>query len=338
MGITRIHSLLVHPGKGLTTAPPIGGTSVALGGKLGAMLSDTYDRAPAKCDIEILFMPDAEGRQQNPCRDEMVAYAKRPGLPSARKIADRLQSVTTNRSGLGLLFLMSGKEGAATRLVVSRFPADQGIIAEENRDDLSVEFIERVFMKSARSYKSVVFESASFERGFWDGKAIDRQISGGTKELSDYWIRDFMLADLRTTAAAGTKRVAVALKSAIKTAGELPVRQELVAAAALLRNRDQQVVTGRLLVESIGLSEPAAATLQRELPRPELMDETFTFDSAEFDKHVQFRAVELDNGGMLIADDDDFDDVFDAEAVDDAGVVRFSTEGRVVNETLRNRK
>ena len=338
MAISKIHSLLVHPGRGLETGPRIGGTTVPLDGKLGEMLSDTYERAPQKCDIEIVFSPDDNGRQKNPCRDEMVRYARRPGLPAARKIAQRLQTATTNRSGLGLLFLMSGKQSSATRLVVSRFPADQGIVAEENRDDLSVEFLERIFMKSARSYKSVVFESASFERGFWDAKAIDRQIGTGPKELSDYWIRDFLLSDLKTTAAAGTKRVALALKAAIKEADELPVKQELVAAAALLRNRDQQVITGRLLVENLGLTEGATNALERQLPRPELMSETFTFDVAEFDKHLQYRAVELDNGGLLLAEDGSFDEVFETQPVDGSDRVRISTEGRVVNETLRNRK
>lgn len=305
------------------------------GGQLYEMLTHIFDRAPSECDIEIVFRPTADGKQQNDCRDAMLSYARKPGVVSGRGVARRLQEVTTHRSGLGLLFLMVGKDAGRTRLVVSRFPADQGIIAEEDRDRLSVEFIERVFMKNAKSYKSAFYEDTSLARGFWDGRAVDRQISG-PKELADYWIRDFLVSELRTTAAAGTKRIAVALRTASREAESLPVRQELVSATTLLRQRDGKVESARQLVERLGLSEEASEALESQLPRADLMDEVFQFDRTEFDKHVAYRVVEVDNGGMMIAEDDEFSQIFQREAVDEeAGLFRFSTEGHIVDEKLR---
>ena len=83
-----------------------------------------------------------------------------------------------HRSGLGLLFLIKGEMNGEQRLVISRFPADQGVIAEEQQEQLSVEFVERVFMKSAKAYKSAIYSSDAPERGFWDGRAVDLQITG----------------------------------------------------------------------------------------------------------------------------------------------------------------
>jgi hypothetical protein len=325
MTLEHAHSFLVHPSKAEQEQPGIGGTSVPPGGALGKMLGRVFDKASEECDIDIVFRHDDAGNQQNDTRDLLVAYVGSPTIPNGRKIAARLQTVTTNRSGLGLLFLMQGKVGGVYRLVVSRFPADQGVIAEEDRERLSVEFIERVFMKNARAYKSAIYESDSLARGFWDGRAVDRQISG-PKELSDYWITDFLSSNLRTTGPAGTKRIAAALRESIKRAPSLEAKQELVAAASLLRGQHGRSVSGTKLVERLGLSDEAGSALQDALPRPELMGEVFRFDREEFEKHVMYRLVELDNGGVLIADDADSERV------------RFTTEGAVVDSRLRKSK
>ena len=200
------------------------------------MLRTVFDRASHECDIDIVFQPDRDGRQQNDCRDAIIKIVAAPTVVHGRAIAKRLQAVTTNRSGLGLLFLMKGDNDNVDTVVISRFPADQGVVAQENAEQLSVEFLERVFMKSAKAYKSAIYSSDSLQRGFWDGRAVDRQISG-PRELSDYWIRDLLQSELRTTGPAGTKRLAVAVREAIRSADTLELRQELISAAGLMRGQ-----------------------------------------------------------------------------------------------------
>ena len=86
------------------------------------------------------------------CRDLFLAHVQKPTKPHGLKIAQRLQSATTHRSKLGLLFIMLGSNAKMKRLVVSRFPADHGILADENDSELDVSFVERVFMQSATAY------------------------------------------------------------------------------------------------------------------------------------------------------------------------------------------
>lgn len=338
MTLEHVHSYLVHPSKGDEDPPEIGGTSIPLGGSLGKMLDGVFERAAVECDIDIVFTPEEDGTQNNVCRTLLVDYINGPNLTKGRRIALRLQEVTTNRSRLGLLFLMQGSMDQNNGLVISRFAADQGVIAEEDRDTLSVEFIERVFMKNAKAYKSAIYQSDSPQRGFWDGRAVDHQISG-PKELSDYWIRDFLMSELRTTGPAGTRRMAIALRNAIRSADDLETRQELIASTTLLRGQHGRNVSGTNLVTQLGLSPSAASAVAAQLPRPELMSEVFRFDREEFDTHVLYRLVELDNGGVLLAEDAEFDQVFDAEPVDrDASLYRFSTEGRIVDTRLKKTK
>jgi hypothetical protein len=193
-------------------------------------------------------------------------------------------------------------------------------------------------MKNAKAYKSALYTSDSLHRGFWDGRAVDRQISG-PRELSDYWIREFLNSELRTTGPAGTKRLAVGLRTAIRSAEELGVRQELISAASLLRGQHGRRRSTRQMVEQLGLSQPAMAALEGAFPRADLMDEVFEFDRDEFQRHAPYRAVELDNGGLLIAEDARFSQVFEEEVLNVADRrVRYVTEGRVVDERLRKTK
>jgi hypothetical protein len=338
MPIERAHSFLVHPAKHEEEPPEISGTQIRRRDPVYKMLTTVFDRASDECDIEIVFQVGDDGVQQNECRDLVVAYAQEPTVTHGRRVAERLQAVTTHRSGLGLLFLMTGQLNDEHKLVISRFPADQGVIAEERAHELSVEFIERVFMKSAKAYKSALYASNSFERGFWDGRAVDRQISG-PRELSDYWIRDFLASELRTTGPAGTMRLAVALRNAVSATPDLDIRHELISAAALLRGQHGQRRSARQLVERLGLSQPAAVALEAGFVRPDLMDEVFQFDRDEFQRHAPYRAVELDNGGVMVADDARFPQVFRQEIVDAAaGRMRYVTEGRVVDERLRKNR
>jgi hypothetical protein len=339
MAIDRIHSFLIHPSKNEEEPPAISGTQVTRrAGQVYTMLSGVFDRAPVECDIEIAFTHAADGRQQNDCRDLLIEYIEDTTVFNGRAIANRLQAVSTNRSGLGLLFLMKGSQGDEHQLVISRFPADQGVIAQEKNQQLSVEFIDRVFMKSAKAYKSAYFNGDSLEAGFWDGLAVDRQISG-PRELSDYWIQDFLAADLRTTGPAGTRRVAVALKQAISSSGDPAVRHELMSAANLMRGQHGARRSARQIMGQLGLSPEAVRSIEAAFPRQDLIDEVFQFDREEFQRQATYRAVELDNGALMIAEDARFAQVFHEERV--AGQnprTRYTTEGRIVEESLRKSK
>ena len=333
MPITHLYSYLVHPGKNEKEQPPIAGTRIQGRSRLVEMVSDLFDQAAVECDIEIVFRPRQDGTQANDCRDLLLGYSARPSIDTGRAIAMRLQSVTTNRSGLGLLFIANGNHGAIPRLVLARFPADQGVVAQERRQTLDVQFIERVFMKNAKAYKCALYASA-IRDGLWDGWAVDKQING-PRELTNYWIGEFLDSELRTTAASGTKRLAVAMRQAIRDTTNAGIREELLAATRLLRGQNGRRLSPERLAHDFGLSVEAVQTLVSGLPRPELFRATFEFDLDEFDRHVAYRSVELDNGGLLIAANPDFDQVFRRQDLDRDNRVRFTTEGTVVKQQLR---
>ena len=336
LAIQHIHTYLVHPGKSQPQVASIGGTTVLLdGSKLFTLLDSIYSRSDVECDIDISFNHNIAGQQQNPCRDLIVDYLARPNLSRGKRIARRLQEMTDQRSGLGLLFLMAGKAGPKHKIVISRFPTDTAILADEGAHNLTVQFLERVFMKSASSYKAVVYEDSSLQAEFWAGRAVDRQITSRVIELSEYWIFDFLASNFRVTSAAGTRRLAAALRNAAKKS-DLDVKREIVAAVTLAgalkgRNTSISEFEGRFL-----LSDAAREAINNELRTPGVAEERFRFDFEEFNNQVGHRCLELDNGALMTAPSADFDRVFHQEVLDKkAREVRISTKGKVVGERLK---
>jgi hypothetical protein len=193
-------------------------------------------------------------------------------------------------------------------------------------------------MRNARAYKSALYTTRAPGTGFWDGLAIDRQIAG-PKELSLYWINEFLLSELRTTGPAGTKRLAVAIRDAIRRAQTLEVRRQLLSVAELARGQHGRRISARQMVVNFGLSDSAVEVLETAFPRVDLMEEMFEFDREEFERHAPYRVVELDNGAVMIAEDSRFEEIFQQETLSVAeSRARYSTEGVVIDERLRKSK
>lgn len=340
MNITCAYSFLVHPAKLLKEQPVIGGTSVPLRGKLFRMLSDLFERSDKECRIDICFKPNDDGTQQNDCRNEIIAFLKTPSMGLARVLATRLQSVTTNKSGLGLLFILLGEEKARKKICISRFPADIGILAEEDHTTLRVEFLEKVFMRNALSYKAAVYEGKSMDVDFWVGKAIDRQTNNKNIDICNYWICDFLRSDFFTTPASGTKRLANALYGALNKTDNLQIKDEIISSARLVRNLEGNTTTINGFIKRFSLSDETRDAVLREIPES-LRFERFQFTREVFDKFLPFQSVELNNQVILTAPVNDFDEVIKRRVVDHnkkPEIYEFKTHGSIINEKLRRRK
>ncbi len=332
MPIEHIHTFLVNPNRGVEDPQPVSGTEVPLEGKVYALLQGVYGADEQGHPIDISFNHAADGDARNDCRTLICNYLAAPSVASGRAIAERLGSYSTKRSGLGLLFLARGMEGMQHRIVIARFPANNGILAEQGERALTVQFLERVFMRSAFAYKAAAYQDTSLDAGFWAGRAIDRQINSSELDISQYWVNDFLASDLKTTSAGGTRRVATAMRTAARKAPDLGVKQEIVAAATLAPGINGQMINVDEFAERFGLSPAAKEAIVREMPHRGLINERFRFDAQEFRRQVIYRTVQLDSGAILTAESANFDDVFQREDLPDG--VRYSTIGWIVSEKL----
>jgi hypothetical protein len=336
--IQSIHTYLVYPNKGVDDPPAVVGNEVPHVGDMFQLMNTVYEKADQECTIGIAFNQGANGAQVNPCRDLLLDYARGPSINTGRGLAERLSSVTTRRSGLGLMFLLRGMEGTQHKVVVSRFRANNGVVVNEAADMLTVEFIDRVFMKNAHSYKAVVYKGPSLLAGFWDGMAVDKQINSQDLESSDYWVKDFLHSSFKTSAASGTRRLAIALKDVSKTA-TLDVRKQVTAAVTLADGLNGQPMSANDFCNRYGFTQEARDAVVKAIGRADLAADNFQFSSQEFNKQLPYRTVELNNGALLTADSSKFDDVFSKEAMPGQGNrIRYSTVGSVIGEKLEKSK
>lgn len=336
MEIKSIKSFFVHPSKNEKSPKKITSTDVPKANDVFGVLQTVFDKSDVECVINVLFKPDEKGKQNNAFKKLLVEYAKNQTDENGMRIAEALQSVTTKKSGLGLLFIVFGEEGAKTKIVLSRFAADQGISASESKDKLNVQFVQNVFMKNAIAYKSAMFQGSAHLANITGGKAIDKQMSGHLDNIAHYWITHFLQCALETTAATGSNRLAVRIKDAISTVDDSDVKSEIIAAASLLKNVNAQPFSGKLFCEKYSLSEDATSAIAHAFKDDSLFRESFMFDASAFQKVLSYKSIEMSNGAFISANAYSFNDVFKITQLNGANSdeVQVTTSGKIVNEKL----
>jgi len=335
MPVEHIHAYLIHPGRNEQNPEPVRGKKLPHSGKLFTLLDNIYGSEPDVRDFDVTFNPMPDGTQQNLCRDILISYQNNPSTQTGAAIAERLQSFTDKRSGIGLLFLIVGRHGLRRRLVLSRFPTDQAILAELNETGLAVEFLEQVFIKRMSAYKALLLDDPNpSPSGFWNGKATDRQAGGSAENISDYWIGGFLNADFAETPAQGTRRLVAALKHAIKKNPNLAIKSEIASATTVAQNVFKgQKTSIRSFCDHFGFSEATKQTIQNQLSKPSLFDKVFKFDDSEFEQNAPYRTVEMDNGAILTAPSGEFEKVFKEKKISDEEI-EYSTSGRVRDQRI----
>ena len=336
MALEAIYSFLTYPKKSEPDEPLGPGALIQLADdKLGRMLTGIFATAERDCVVPVMFVSDG-GQQENAARGELVALARRPSLDAAALIGLRLQRATSGTSGMGLLFICVGDDGGRRRLVISRFPADEGVVAERSQAELSVQFVEQVFLKSAFSYKAATYLATGRPDQLWNGHVVDRQINHGSKAVADYWISDFLLSEFATTPAAGTKRLATALRDAIAATASVEVKREIAAAAQLAGNIPRRALTIAAFCDEFHFSHETKQAILAKVKPARLANERFRFDAEEFSRHIAYKQVELSNGAVLTAPADRFSEVFRQTSRREEHT--FTTSGIVVDERLKKTK
>jgi hypothetical protein len=300
-----------------------------------------YARSETECTIDIAFNTGEEGTQANPCRTLLIDHLSGRTIDTGRALAERLAQHTTKRSGLGLLFLIAGQQGHNRKIVISRFPAHSAVTAEPEATTLTLAFLERVFMKNAFSYKAVVYQHTSLTNGFWVGRAVDKQIESREREVSQYWINDFLDSDLLTTPTRGTRRLAQALKAAASKTKDVNIKSEIASAVTLGPGMQGQTTSVNGFLDQFNLSNPTRAAIIAEIKEPAIRAENFVFHASVFTEQVPYRTVELSSGAVLTAPSAEFDEVFTKEPVHAPGAdgeYKYSAVGSVVTEKVARSK
>ncbi|WP_022663689.1 hypothetical protein [Desulfospira joergensenii] len=337
MEIDKIFSFLTYPGKNAEEQPEIGGVEIPKKGKIFKMLNDIFKNSEVDCKIPIIFTSENDD-QKNDVKDEILALMESGSIDDGLILANRLQSVTTKTSGMGLLFFTIGYNDKNSKMIISRFPADEGIVAEKKSEALKVEFVEQVFLKNAYSYKSVLYQCNIESPNLWKGLAVDKQALPGGKEIAGYWISSFLKSDFQTTPRQGTKRLALALRDAIKKSNDPSIKHEITSSVKLATNITNKAMAISEFCKLFHLSPEATKAVSQNVNPTRLLEDKFVFDKEEFQKYLPYKMIELSNGAILTAESAEFDNCFKSEKRNNSPEIKFTTVGSIVDEKFKRTK
>jgi hypothetical protein len=122
---------------------------------------------------------------------------------------------------------------------------------------------------------------------------------------------------------------------------ESRVKQDIAAMHNFMVKMPAQTrLSAKGLLDRFQVPAETQEQIKERFPKTKSFDETFTFVPDEFAKFVNMRTIELDNGALLTAPTDRFDQVFTREPIAGTNndVVRFSTEGSIIDQRYRKVK
>lgn len=297
-----------------------------------------FESAKKDCDIDVSFIPES-GLQKNAVRSMIIDILKKQTLESGIPLVARLCAYTDKKTKDGLLFIVIAKKGRRKQICVARLPSETGIMVKNANLELEFEIKDDVFLKNSRRYKAILLEGEGLSSDFWDGKAIDKQINGtNIKDISDYWIKEFLLCDMKMTPQRGSRIFAVAMQKAVQVAASEGEKQEIISASSLLAGRNGKAISIRSAIEESGMSREASEAIlsQFDGAEREIAEVKFRFDIEEYMKHFNYRFVFLNNGAIIVASSSRFDDIWHKESVAE-DEVNYSTHGKVEKTKIGNR-
>lgn len=335
--ITEVFAFLSGPHKGVSPTPKPSGLSITLAGPLFEHINDLFGKSSSDCNVEISLRSD--GNQRNEFRELLVEFASTGSYSAAEKISERLSSITTRRSKLGLLFLIRASDNARLAVLLARFPTDTAILVDDTSGSLNVKFLDKVFVKNYHQFKSARFVGVPAKGSFWDGYVLDRQLNSHREDASRYWVHDFLDADFKVTSAHGSDRFAKAVKDA-SAGATFEEKRELHHLVGMLDNLHGQQLSPREILQKYSVSEPVTNRVLAKMPVV-AADQTFKFDRHLFNAVNSYRTVETAEGAIITAESSLFEKIISYEVIDRTELserVRLTTEGLLAADKLRKTK
>ncbi len=128
------------------------------------------------------------------------------------------------------------------------------------------------------------------------------------------------------------------MRNAVQNSEDINIKSEISSIAQLVNSLPNQSISISSILSRFNLSDHTKEAIYNELPNHNCAKEKFVFSSSEFERHIHYRSIELDNGGIVVADAQQFSNVFEITENINDGVVAISTKGKIIDEKLRKTK
>lgn len=299
-----------------------------------------FEKALSDCTTEIQFRsPQLD--QSNEVRSHILeivsSKTQKRKEKSACALAERLASFTDERSGIGLFLIIAGQKLQTTRILLSRFRSDEVVFTRHSKQQLIIDFLDEAFTKRSHYYKSAVFEDIPSTGAFWRGFAIDKQIvSNAKKEISSYWITDFLDAQSAITSIQGTMTFAKAMKAFLQESQSLSEKEQIISALLGLKNKTDKPISLESVCRDY-LSDDLYQRFKVQFRDDYFFNSPFTLDADTYTAELGSTIVSLESGLIITAPTFDYKRFVKEETLPD-GATQVSLSGRLQDKKLAKGK
>jgi hypothetical protein len=294
-----------------------------------------FDESISSCRIEIIFK--SNDSQENEFRTLILNLINKTTpaekMIIANTLAKRLSKITDNRNGTGLFVIIEGKKAETTRIILNRFREDEVVFSNVNGEELTIQLLTQAFSKKSRYYKLAVFEDLLTERSFWKGFAIDKQkTSGSAKEISDYWIKEFLDCEPSVNSIQGTKSLSRIIKSILKTSNTIEEKELIISGILALKNRGNQYTSIETFCDSY-LNTELKQRIMYELNDNYTFQSSFEIDNETYTKELGNKITSLESGVIVTAPTFLYEQFVNEEDLGD-GITQLTVKGKVKDKKL----
>lgn len=302
--------------------------------KIFNLIEEIILKSNDECDIKIKFTA-LGNNQDNDVRDEIIKIVKDFKVDTCKPLVRNLSYITDNNIKEGLLFFVLAEHNNYNRFLIARFPGETGITKKVTNGKLEFDVTDDIFLKNSRRYKAVYYDSKD---QYWVGFAVDKQVndrSGKIKEISEYWIRDFLKSELSMSSKRGSKILATAIRRTITETNDDEIKKELIGVSTTIKNLNGSKLSISDTLDKLNLSNKTKDEVKIKMSDAKMNKIAFILDISEFNNSFNYLVNILDNGAVVMGPADKFDDLWLKQ--DQAnGNTLYSTEGSPIQEKISN--
>lgn len=294
-----------------------------------------FDESVSSCKIEIIFK--SNDFQENEFRTQLLELLEKSTPIEKRIVADkfakRLAKITDNRNKTGLFVIIEGKKANTTRIIFNRFREDEVLFSNVNGRELTVQLLTQAFSKKSQYYKLAVFEDILTERSFWKGFAIDKQkTTGSTKEISNYWIKEFLDSEPSVNSIQGTKTLSKIIKSILKSSDSIEEKEMIISGILALKNRENQFISIESFCDTY-LNTELKQKIIHKLNDNYTFKSSFELDTETYSKELGSKITSLESGVIVTAPTFLYDQYVEETDLGE-GITQLTVKGKVKDKKL----
>jgi len=297
-----------------------------------------FAKQPDKYPIDIVFKPEG-GVQQNSVRSlirKIVFEDPDEKQSVTRELAILLAKASDKRSPTGLFIIMTGSIGDLSRILLWKFPADETLQAIVSSIGISIQLLQDAFSRKSTYFKAAMFEGSPAEDSFWKGKIEDKQAKHRIKEVSEFWILNFLNAAPALTDARGTKILSKGFRETIKKIDSVEKKSGLIDAVNVIKSQSGNNISIRECANRY-MAEDVRDIFIKCAGGKAIADAIFKIDRDVLSKELKIKSVTLDNLFTVRGPLEEFDNVVTIATTSEEGVVEVCLKGTITSELIQNR-